>query len=301
LDDQLGGRCSLEIVAETAIEVLNDSHVAGTVASTGLWIPGRFAKRGARLNYRVIDKQDVVDRGTVKHSQMTWTTELGVSRGRCEIAVPKAAIVNCIAVYGDRAHHSYWFGDPKQSQNPRLIAFQAVDPGLQLLRNYALPSQFKSGTQHQFESAVAWLLWASGLSVAQTDRADQAKDGPDVLAVAPNGGQVVVECTLGLLKAENKLAKLSRRAISIRERLAESGFPSTLVLPVIVSVLSRREIAVELDAATDAGVLVFAKEDIERGLNEILLFPDGNAVFQRGIQALNSAVEELRKRRAPNL
>jgi hypothetical protein len=205
--------------------------------------------------------------------------------------------VNCVATYCDVAHRSWWIGDMREFPNPRLTAFETVDRDLEALKSGVSPIAIRGSVGRQFEMAVGWLLWAYGLSVAQMDSADQSREGPDILAVAPSGGIAIVECTVGILKTESKLAKVARRAISIRERLDAKGFQQTAVLPIIVTALRRQEVESEIESATEAGVLVLSREDIDTALNEIRQFPDGDRTFQRGMDALRASQTALQTKR----
>jgi len=211
--------------------------------------------------------------------------------------VGSVPVRNCVAIYDDRAHHSAWIGDPKEFQNPRLTALDACSCGLEVLKSYLLPTDRRGAAARHFEAAVSWALWSYGLSTAYVGNTDLSKEGPDILATAPNGGIAVVECTLGLLKEESKLAKVARRAVSIRDRLSTAGLHNVEVLPILVTNLARREIEAELDAATEAGVLVLTRENLESALREILVFPDGDQTFKRGVEALQLAKEELNRKR----
>ena len=99
-----------------------------------------------------------------------------------------------------------------------------------------------------FETAVSWLLWALGFSVALFGTHSKTRDAFDVVATTPRGDFLVVECTLGLLRAEGKLSKLAARTANVRDSLAASNMKHLRVLPVIMTSLR-----VDLD---DAGVVL---------------------------------------------
>jgi hypothetical protein len=216
-----------------------------------------------------------------------------------EIRVPRGAVVNCVASYASVGHHSYWFADPAHIPNPRVQALIATDAALEALKATLTSDAAKGSAAKQFETAVSAVVWAYGLAPVQSDYAEQTRDGPDLIAVAPSGGIAVIECTVGLLKAHNKLANLARRAVAIRERMQAAALVPPTVLPVIVTRLRRAEVEAELDAATEAGVLVLTRENLEAAMNEALLLHDGDAVFRRGLEAVERARAELAAKRGP--
>lgn len=293
----IGDRRRVSVVTQTAVEVLAESKISEGSAEIGLWVPAGLRASLARLNYRVIDRGKTAERGTLAGKRLSWSKRGPAKVGTARIPVPRGAVLNCVAVYAECAHHSTWIGDPKEFQNPRLASLETIDSNLETLKTYLLPTERKGAAARHFESAVSWLVWACGLSAAHLGYADLLKEGPDILAVAPSGAIAVVECTLGILKEDHKLAKVARRAISIRERLAASGYPNHQVLPVLVTALSRREVESELDSATDAGVLVVCRENLQSALQEVVTLPNGDQIFRRGWQMLEEARANLRRRR----
>lgn len=294
-------RCKFEVVANTPVEVFIGSKVSGSSAEIAILLPSALRRSNARLSYRIFEKGRVLERGMRSGRGIKWKRAEGtpgILIGTTQLTVPVSAVVNCAAVYADQSHHSYWVGDPKRFQNPRLSAFETIDPERQILRSYLLPAGPKGSAASQFEWAVCCMLWAYGLAPVPLGLADQSRDGPDILAFAPGGGILVVECTIGLLKVENKLAKVARRALLVRERLVSSRPPGgPEVLPVLVTALARQEVQVELDGAVDSGVLVLTREDLEAGLTQTVVFPDGDRTFRVAGEMLERRKAELAARR----
>lgn len=291
-------RCSLDVVSAPPVEVLARSTIHDEEATIGTWMAKGLNRRRASLHYRILAKGKPAIRASLTGGQLTWEPEEGAVVGTTKIGVPRGAVVNCVASYDSVAQHSYWFADPKLIPNPRLQALTATDAALEALKATLTNDGTPRGpVAKQFETAVAAVVWAYGLAPVQTDYADQTRDGPDMLAVAPSGGIAVIECTIGLLKAQNKLANLVRRSVAIRDRMQAAALVPPIVLPVIVTRLRRSEVEAELDAATDAGILVLTREDLEAAMNETLLLPDGDAVFRRGLEAVERARAELAAKR----
>ena len=81
---------------------------------------------------------------------------------------------------------------------------------------------------------------------------------------------LVVECTLGLLRADSKLSKLAARAAALRQLLRGSNFSHLRVLPVIVTAMTKDEISADADQARQLGIVVVTRENLERLLAEAL-------------------------------
>ena len=300
LAEHASRRYTLEVVALPPVEVSMRSAVRGEDATIGIWVPKGLNKGPASLHYRILARSAPTVRASRSARQLTWIREANANVGTTEIRVPRGAVVNCVASYASVGHHSYWFADPAQIPNPRVQALTATDAALEALKaTLTSDSTPKGSVAKQFETAVAAVVWAYGLAPVQTDYAEQTKEGPDLLAVAPSGGIAVIECTIGLLKAHNKLASLVRRTVAIRERMQAAALVPPTVLPVIVTRLRRAEIEAELDAATEAGVLVLTRENLEAAMNEALLLQDGDAVFRRGLETVERARADLAAKRGP--
>lgn len=293
-----GPRCTLEVVAYPPVEVSAHSVVHGEEATIGIWMSKRLSRSRASLHYRVLSRDTQTIRSTVSARRLEWQADGDAITGTTEIRVPRGAVVNCVASYDSVAHHSHWFADPTLIPNPRVQALTANDTALEALKATLTNDSTPRGpVAKQFETAVAAVVWAYGMAPLQTDYAEQTKDGPDLLAVTPSGRVAVIECTIGLLKAQNKLANLARRAVTIRDRMQAAASVPPTVLPVLVTRLRRAEVEAELDAATEAGILVLTRENLEAALNEMLLPTDGDAIFRRGLEAVERARAELTARR----
>jgi hypothetical protein len=278
----------VEIVAPCAVEVSARSNVSETTASIGVWTTNSVDNEEIRLNFRVLDKGRVTARESISGTALTWEDAGGDTRhGLVKVEVPHGAVVQCIACYGGHAQHQRWFTDPKMLQNPRNATLSIVDPGLRLVQSYLLPElPAKGRAADDFEAAVTWMLWALGFAPINFGLHPKTRDAFDVIAVSPKGDCLVVECTLGLLKADSKLSKLGARAIQVRNALAASEMQHLKVVPVIITALTRSEVSGDLAAASELGAVVLTREDLEASFTEVLRFPDADSLANRAIQSM---------------
>jgi hypothetical protein len=126
-----------------------------------------------------------------------------------------------------------WY--PSTTQNARRAAYEAFDPSLQTLRSIIPGGPIRGRDARELESAVAWILWMLGFSVVHLGSTTRMQDAADLLATTPSGHIAVIECTTGLLKAENKLALLHDRSHAVRRALDASGARHLRLLTVMVS------------------------------------------------------------------
>jgi hypothetical protein len=280
-------RALLEVVARTAIEVLAETEVTGTRASVGLWIANSLDRVHAKLGFRVIHRGEVVQRGAMRDPDFAWSEQGLAMIGNGELEVPAGSVVQCIASYAGEAHHVQWRADPTTFLNPRAAILSLVDPSNSLIKSYLNPDMpLKAKAADDFESAIGWLLWALGFSVASFGINSKTRDSFDVVATTPRGDFLVVECTLGLLRADSKLAKLAARSINVRDSLSASNMKHVRVLPVMVTAMTSDQVAADLGPATELGVLVVTRENLENAHNDLVRFPDADSLFERGVRAV---------------
>ena len=291
VDYGLGGlrsdRALLEVVARTAIEVLAESAVTGTRASVGIWMASSLDRTQAKLGFRVVHQGRVVRRDAIRGSDLTWSDRDLAVVGTGGIDVPAGSVVQCVASYAGEAHHVQWRADPATFLNPRAAILSLVDPSNSLMQAYLHPDVPRRGkVADDFETAIAWLLWALGFSVASFGTHPKTRETFDVIATTPRGDFLVAECTLGLLRAEGKLSRLAARTVNVRESLAASNMKHLRVLPVIVTAMTSEQVAADAGPAADLGVLVVTREDLDEVQNELIRFPDADSLFERGLRAV---------------
>jgi hypothetical protein len=187
-------------------------------------------------------------------------------------------VLQAFLSYDNIALHQWWITDPKQHLNPWQVIHQIFDQDLELLKKMLLKPD--TDKPFAFESAVSTLLTLVGFSVANYGRIPKLQKGPDIIAFTPVGHVGIVECTIGLINENNKLAKLVQRATLIKEKLLEARYGHLQLQAVIVTPLSREEVAADLPAAGDHGIAVICKQEIENALNQVSFPPDADRMFQ---------------------
>lgn len=273
----------VEIVARTAVQVLVRSRVEGTRAEVGIWMGCGLDREQARLGYRILDNGRVLRRGAVSGAELAWQDEGFAAIGTMQMEVPIGAVVQCIASYAGQAQNVQWRADPSVHQNPRAAVLALIDPRSEILRSFLQPDSPPRGkTADDFESAVAWMLWALGFSTAAFGTNSKTTEAFDTVAVSPAGDFVVVESTLTLLRADSKLSKLGARAARLRETLAASNMKHIQVLPVIVSAMTVEQVKVDIPSAEENGILVLTRENLTSALEtELIRYPNADNLFAR--------------------
>jgi hypothetical protein len=290
-----GDNIAVEVLAYNIVAVLPSSVVQQEKAYLGLVLAAGLDKDRSSLGYRILAGNAVPRRGMISGKEMTWKPiQHGAQCGTIEIEVPAGAVIHCFANFCGYAQHHFWVADPNCASNPLRAAHQTFDGNLEVLRELLGKAYVKGQNAREFEVAISRLLWILGFAVNHLGGTAKTTDGPDLIATTPRGDFMVIECTTGLLKADNKLPLLIQRTGNLQRALISSGHTNVKVLPVIVTTKTRDEVRADLDQAQKLGVLVATRETFVELLDRSIMFPNANGLYAE-------AEEALRKIQTPSL
>ena len=202
--------------------------------------------------------------------------------------VPNAAVLNCTVSYDGIAQHHLWLADPSRSQNPRRAVHEAFDPRLETIKEIIGKALRKGQEARDLEAAMAWLLGCLVLAWLSLVGRHELRM-PPIWSTTPNGHFAVIECTTGLLKADNKLPLLHDRAQAVRRALETSAHNQLRVLPIIVTTKSREEITPDLEQAERLGILVLSRENLEGMLDLTIRLPTPDQIYDEAVQTVRTA------------
>jgi hypothetical protein len=279
----------IEAVAPNVVAVDLSNQVTGGIARIGVLATKGINRSKVSIGYRVLDKGAVTSRMTVAGDVLEWVEEEGREVAATEISVPPASIVNCYARYDGITYHSGFIVDPSLAQNPRRAVYERFDPELTALAEALATNDRKRA--RDVEPAIASLLWMLGFNTCHLGGTKVLQDGPDILGATPAGHVIVVECTIGTLKAESKMPKLLARTVAVREQLSKAGHAHLRVLPVMITTLARNEIASELSDAASNGVYVIAGDDFQEAIGRTLIPPHADQLFAEAEQSLQGIAD----------
>lgn len=287
--DELLGHCGLPMSAQsgdmTTLEVIAKSPAligTGSVVARGDAVIECRAARGLdvgrlRIGYRILDGSAPVVRGSVTGDTLQWQLEGDVQVAFHRVPVGQALLVQVFLSYGRVSLHQWWITDPTKHLNPRHAIHQAFDQDQELLRKMLFTPE--TDKPYAFEGAISALLSLLGFSVANYGRIPKLQRGPDIIAVTPLGHVAVVECTVGLLNENDKLAKLVQRTKLVKVKLAEAGYGRLEIQSMIVTPLPRDEVTADVEVAGEHGIAVICKGDLERMVSQVALPPNADRLF----------------------
>lgn len=275
---QMGDSTTLEIVARSPGAIGGASTISRGEAVIECRVASALDVGKLRLGYRIFQKDQLIERGSATGDTFQWHDENDLKIASFRIPAGKASYLQTFLSYDRITLHHWWITDPEKHLNPRHAIHQVFDQDIKILKKLLLEPE--ADKPYAFEGAVSTLLTLFGFSVSNYGRIPKLQEGPDIVAFTPSGHMGIIECTVGLLDKNDKLAKLVQRTTLIKEKLVGAGYGYLQLQPVIVTPLSRKEVAADLKSAGEHQIAVVCKEDIEAGLNQVRLPPNADKMFQ---------------------
>jgi hypothetical protein len=269
------------------------SKVEGTNADVHILLAKGLSTDCVTLSYRSYALGSA-DRQSIDGGKMEWTQEAEYWRGRVSIQITNAAVLNCTVNYDGIAQAHFWLADPAHVQNPRRAVYEAFDPKLQNLQAIISGAGARGQDARSLEAAVAWIFWMLGFSGVQLGAIPKTQDAADLLMTTPAGHFAVVECTTGLLKAENKLALLHARAGAVHRQLDTSNNARLRVLPVIVTSRTRAEVTPDIEPAERLGIYIVTRESLEESITMTMIQHNADDIYNRAMQIVSAAGEQYK-------
>lgn len=274
---QIGDSTTLEIVARSPGTIGSGSVIRESEAVIECRIARKLDVNKLRIGYRILQKNQQIDRGSVAGDVFKWRQEDDLKIGFYRVPVGEAPLLQVLLSYDGVSLHQWWVIDPKKHLNPRHAIHQVFDQDLEVLKKMLFKPE--PDKPYAFEGAISTLLTLLGFSVSNYGRIPKLQKGPDIIAIAPSGHIGIIECTIGILNENDKLAKLVQRTKLIKEKLTESGYGQLQLQPAIVTPLSKDEVTADLATAGEHGIAVICKENIEEALNLVSLQPNADGMF----------------------
>ncbi|MEW6409741.1 MAG: hypothetical protein AB1488_06470 [Nitrospirota bacterium] len=273
---QMGDFATLEIVARTPTNISDKSIINNNNSTIIVNVSQDLDATKIKVGCKVFNK-DGIKRFSVNGEKIRWTDNKDSLIGEYNHTVEDASWLQAFLSYEGLALHSWYVSDPQKQTNPRYSIHNLFDEKHDILQKFLLQAGY---TSENFEDGVALLLNTLGFSIFHYGQIPKLKDGPDIIAFTPMGNIAVIECTIGLLDKEDKLAKLIQRTVLIKEKLKSAGFGHFSIQPIIVSKLPRTEVTGHLEEAGKHGIAVVCKEELNELLNRITSCPDPEGLFQ---------------------
>jgi hypothetical protein len=302
----LGTGDGLEILALAPVAIGNSSLVGGESATVHIHAAEGLNTNNIHLGVIVHRTDGHLERKHFGVHDIKWkvsTVNPSLNVGEIQFDVPKASVLRCHANYNDRCYNTYWVHDPTTSQNYRRAVLEIFDKDLR--KTHQQIDQGRGGSNSEgHENAVASIMWMLGFAPINCGKLVEA---PDLIGVSAAGDILVVECTLGDMKAKrgNKIQNLLDRTKLVREALIKANSGFLQCIPVMFSSRNAEDIQDDLMECEKRGIVAFSNDDVDELFESTISGPNSNARVaklkerlerqQARIQANDRTVDDLEK------
>jgi hypothetical protein len=278
---QLVALCPL--IVNSQISTITDQGVLVYVE-----IAQKIDKRRVSISMLVLDETQARKSYAVSDADIIWANlpdQPGWIRGEIKYAFEKRARACWVSVNLDaKSTHASYISSINLPNSVRGQVIAALDKDFIKLKAQVFDTKGK-----EFEYGVANLLFLLGFSATQAGGGSKQEDAPDIVAVTQNGSILVIECTSTTLNHESKLSKLVKRRKAVQDAFVTQGSESKNVLSVIVSQLTKEELASDLRAAADARVLVITRENLLKFFERLQENSDPDELVRKGMESLSAS------------
>lgn len=279
----------VDLLAPRIAEITDNSYLAHGKARIELHLSGALDHKQIRLALRGIsyDGQEQ----SIAVPPMPWKRD-SIQNWSCvlDVLFPDGKSVACTVSYGGFVQQQRVLAEPISLRDSLRFIFGQWDPTSKVFSQVIEKNEIKGRDGRDLEDSVAAMLSLAGFRVIAADRLpDLGEVAPDVIAADTRGNLLIVECTLKLPKADDKIGKLFRRYKSICEGLDRAGWDRIQTLAVLAVALPRGDIVPYVEEARKAGIFLWGREDLHR-LRQLAEAETADAIFdcinaERGIQA----------------
>lgn len=271
---------TFEIVGRAPALISDKSIINNRQASIELKASKDIDANKIKLGCKVFNKSNI-ERFSVSGDKINWANDDDLLIGQYNHDVRDANLLQVFLSYNELALHSWFINDPQKQINQRYLIHNLFDLNLDILKKLL----FGEKDSQNFEEGIALLLNILGFSVSHHGKIKKLQDGPDIIALTPEGNIAVIECTTGLLDKDDKLAKLIQRTNLIKGKL-NATYGHLTVQPIIVSKLTRAEVSAHIEEAGKHSIAVMCKEELEELLNRATSYPNPEGLFKEVLRLI---------------
>lgn len=265
LDLEYGMNPHFDFCARRVAEIQPTSALDGSRATIHFRVAADLDRSGQSLSVAIKENDGAVLRSMVGSHDIDWCLDQdGHQVGTAVLAVNDAKIVECILSYGGRVQHRAKFVQPVHQLNSLRFAYDLFDTGTKGLVRVVTDQKVTNRDGRELELTVLSLLGMHGFATVALDRIPHVQEIPDIIAADHRGNLLVVECTLGMPNADNKLSDLYRKSHAIQDALLKIGRQDIQVVSVLATPRTAEELNNYRAEAVKLGILFWSRDDLEK-------------------------------------
>jgi hypothetical protein len=288
-----GMQLHFDIYTRRIAELLAESVLDGSDCMLRVRLAAGLDPSKSLLGTSVRRSDGQVVRAVVSPSDFRWEKdEEGHLLGTARISLADAATVDCVLSYGGLVQHRLALGQPLHQLNTLRFAYELFDTEERGLQRVIRDHKITNRDGRELELTLVSLLGMRGLSTLVLDRIPHLQEIPDIVAADARGNLLVIECTLDLPNADNKLSQLYRKAQGIRHALGAKGRGDIQVIAILAASRTATELDGYREEAHRQGILLWGREDLS-DLQADRSAPDSIEFYDK-VSAMRAQTELLR-------
>jgi len=170
--------------------------------------------------------------------------------------------LTCTLIYDGLVQQECTVGEPVALRNTMRFALNVFGDAESAFTKVIDDPKATNRDGREFEATANAIFSLAGFKTAAVDRIPGLQEMPDIIASDPSGNLLIVECTLNLPKAADKLAILFNRAEAIRSALDDAGLTHVKVVSLLATLIPQEKLNPYLKDAREAGVLLWGREQM---------------------------------------
>jgi hypothetical protein len=191
-----GEDSSFEIIASPVAKIEPESTISGRKARVRIGLACSLSPERLRITSRNADTRVRDLPWTIGGANLGWTASGAYHYAEWQFDLLEDTVLHVRAVYAGRVHAESRLADPASTPNRLWRALEHVDPKLERLQELLTNPRMRDKDARDFETGTTWLLQLLGFTTVYLGDMSRFSGEPDVLAQAPNGDLILVECTI---------------------------------------------------------------------------------------------------------
>lgn len=275
---------SIEVVAERVAWIDEEaSSIDGVSAELSVKLAPHLSPKPLRIVIESADPNGPNFREVETGDCLNWDPpDSGGRKAKWKLKLPANTVINCVVTFGGCVQQDIDLAAKDAVPNPARTIVEAVDKDLEHLKRLLFSETPSTGSGRAFESAIHMLLFMLGFRGVHIGAMTHMQKEVDVMAFAPTGGLVLVECKTEVPELD-AMEKLWSRTQALRTRLSTSagGLGEMQIVPVVATphFLDEFGPATRKYARTN-NVVLLGKHELEQLVARTQFLPDADRVVK---------------------
>lgn len=181
--------------------------------------------------------------------------------------IGEALEVTCNLICDGFVQQRRVISEPVELRDRLYFAYQLFGGNAASLGRVINDEGIKNRDGRELEYTMSTILALSGARSFSIDHLPGLGEVPDIVAADANSNLLLIECTLKLPNATDKMSKLAQRRLALETALEKAGMAHVRMVALLACSWPNEKLAPFLTDAAKAGIVLWGREDMHRRLN----------------------------------